>query len=335
VLPAETLAAGILAVEGTGVHMAVHYATALGFEHELLNSSEAIGQFLELAQREPNFRQANIDKVTQKVIRGADIMCGGGSFETFVYGIQGTDNQQLKPLLEPYRLAVREYGAAQVFDAAGFDVSAFVMATATQRREADLRAIFAKLDEKKPYLAPLLMRARAKGRNKYGDLDYSEFFDELVAFLSTYFDATNLSFFYTYYPLALCLQHVEPWLAETADPLAIPTDGIDFEHWCAERIEEQDWTVRVSKASGDQGIDIEAMRDGVLIAIQCKRYTQPIGNKCVQEAYTGAKHYRADKAVVIGTGGYTRAALALAENTGVILIDAENIASFSSLVLEV
>lgn len=77
------------------------------------------------------------------------------------------------------------------------------------------------------------------------------------------------------------------------------------------------------------------MRDGLLVAVQCKRYTQPVGNKSVQEAYTGATHYRADKAVVIGTGGYTRAAIELATNTGVILIDAENIAAFTSLVTEV
>jgi restriction system protein len=76
------------------------------------------------------------------------------------------------------------------------------------------------------------------------------------------------------------------------------------------------------------------MKDGILVAIQCKRYAQPIGNKSVQEAYTGATHYRADRAVVIGTGGYTRAAIELADNTGVVLIDAENIAAFTALVTQ-
>lgn len=312
--------------------MAVLYATMLGFEHELLLTQEAIIQFLELVQSPPNFTDRGIANAVQRVISDADIMCDGPSFETFVYGLQNTKNQHLKPLLEPYRLAVKEFGAAHVFAAANFDVGTFAIKTALDRREADLTTIYGKLDEKRPFIVPLLMRARAKGRNKYGDLDYTDFFDELVDFLKTYFNEDNLHFFYSYYPITLCFQYLEPWLAETVAPSAMPTDGVDFEHWCAARIEEQGWHVRVSKASGDQGIDIEAMKGGMLVAIQCKRYTQPIGNKSVQEAYTGAKHYRADKAVVIGTGGYTGSAIELANNTGVVLVDAENIAAFTSLV---
>jgi Holliday junction resolvase len=334
VLPAEALEAGILAGKGAGVHMAVLYATMLGFEHEVLLEQEAIRQFLELAQSPPNFTEVGIEKAVQCVTRDADIMCSGPSFETFVYGPRNSENQHLKLLLEPYRKAVSEFGAAQVFAAASFDVGAFVIKTALERREADLSAIYGKLDEKQPFLAPLLMRARAKGLNKYGDVDYNEFFDELVSFLRTYFNEHNLRFFYNYLPLELCAQHVEAWLAETEESDAMPGNGIDFEHWCAARIQEQGWNVRVSKASGDQGIDIEAMRDGMLVAIQCKRYAKPIGNESVQQAYTGATHYHADKAVVIGTGGYTKAAIELAQNTGVVLIDAENIRAFTSLMTQ-
>ena len=197
-----------------------------------------------------------------------------------------------------------------------------------------LGAILSKLEEKRPYLAPLLMRARAKGRNKYGDVDNTEFFNELIDFLKTYFNEGNLRFFYSYYPLSLCLPLVDNWLVESKDPLTMPIEGIDFEHWCAARIEEQGWHVRVSKATGDQGIDIEAIKDGTLVAIQCKRYNQPISNRSVQEAYTGATHYGAARAVVIGTGGYTRAAIELAENTDVVLLDAENIAAFTALVTQ-
>lgn len=334
VLPDEALEAGILAGKGEGVHMAILYATMLGFQHEILRTPEATAEFLALAQSPPHFTPSGTAEAVRRVLDDADIMCSGSSFETFVYGPRMTENQHLRHLLEPYRLAVREFGAAQVFDAAGFDVGEFIKRTALYRREHDLQAIYSKLDEKRPFLSPLLMRARAKGRNKYGDVDYGEFFKELTDFLQTYFNESKLKFFYTYYPLTLCLHHIEPWLVETMSSLAIPADGIDFEHWCAARIEEQGWNVRVSNASGDQGIDIEAMKDGILVAIQCKRYTGAIGNKSVQEAYTGATHYRADRAVVIGTGGYTKAAIELATNTGVILLDAENIATFTALVTD-
>lgn len=288
-LPAEVLEAGILALKGSGVHMAVLYATMLGYKHELLRTEEEISEFLTLVQSAPAFTDVGIARAVHRVMSDADVMCKGSSFETFIYGSQGDANQHLKPVLEPYRKAVAEFSAAEVFTAANFDVGTFIIKTALARRDADLARIFSKLDEKRPYLAPLLMRARAKGRNKYGDVDYGEFFKELVAFLKTYFNEDNLGFFYTYLPLSLCLAHVEAWLVETTDSLVIPLDGLDFEHWCATRLEEQGWHVRVSKASGDQGIDIEAMKDGMLVAIQCKRYAQPIGNKCVQEAYAGQR----------------------------------------------
>jgi hypothetical protein len=334
VLSNEILEAGILAGKGGGVHMAVLYATMLGFKHELLREPEAISEFIGLVQRPPEFTQDGIRRAANRVTQDADIMCKSGSFETLTYGPQKNENLHLRPLLDPYQRAVQDFSAEQVFAAAGFEVAAFIQKVAVERREKDVAVILGKLDDKRPYLAPLLMRARAKGRNKYGDLDYTEFFKELTDFLKTYFNEGNLPFFYTYYPLTLCLTHIEPWLVETEDRLTMPIDGIDFEHWCAARLEEQGWNVRVSKASGDQGIDIEAMKDGKLVAVQCKRYAQPIGNKSVQEAYTGATHYRADRAVVIGTGGYTRAAIELAANTGVILIDAENIASFTELVTD-
>ena len=42
---------------------------------------------------------------------------------------------------------------------------------------------------------------------------------------------------------------------------------------------------------GDQGVDIEAMREGVLIAVQCQRYNRPIGTKSVhQEVCAGKTH---------------------------------------------
>jgi hypothetical protein len=332
VLSNEVLEAGILASKGDGVHMALLYATMLGFNHELLVEPEAIGEFIRLAQSPPEFTQDGIRQAVCRVTQDADILCESGVFETFTYGPHKNENLHLRPLLDPYQRAVHDFGAEQIFAAAGFDVARFIQRVAVDRRERDIGAILAKLDEKRPYLAPLLLRARARGRNKYGDPDYTEFFNELTAFLKTYFNEGNLRFFYTYYPLAICLKHIEPWLVETEDALAMPAGGIDFEHWCAARIEEQGWNVRVSKGSGDQGIDIEAMKDGMLVAIQCKRYAQAVGNKSVQEAYAGATHYRADKAVVIGTGGYTKAALELAANTGVILLDAENITAFTELV---
>jgi hypothetical protein len=132
VLSTEVLEAGILAISGTGNHMAMLYATMLGFKSETLNS-ENIGEFVGLVQRPPHFTEDGTARAVHRVTHAADVMCKGSSglvsgFETYVYGdsmvsVRGNKNAHLKPLLEPYRLAVAEFGAEAVYAAAEFNVA--------------------------------------------------------------------------------------------------------------------------------------------------------------------------------------------------------------------
>ena len=63
-------------------------------------------------------------------------------------------------------------------------------------------------------------------------------------------------------------------------------EGHEFEYFCADLLTDRGFTeVEVTKGSGDYGIDILAQKDGVTYAIQCKRYTAPVGVKAIQEAY--------------------------------------------------
>lgn len=48
----------------------------------------------------------------------------------------------------------------------------------------------------------------------------------------------------------------------------------------------------LTKGSGDQGVDIIAEKDEIKCAIQCKRYSQLVGNKVVQEVVAGKTFYR-------------------------------------------
>jgi hypothetical protein len=75
-----------------------------------------------------------------------------------------------------------------------------------------------------------------------------------------------------------------------------------------------------------------ARREGLSVAIQCKRYSKPVGNKAVQEVFAAKQFASADHACVIGTGGFTRSARELAGATGVVLLEAEaGLQTFSSL----
>ncbi|WP_196757689.1 restriction endonuclease, partial [Gluconobacter potus] len=64
------------------------------------------------------------------------------------------------------------------------------------------------------------------------------------------------------------------------------------------------------------------------IVVQCKLYSQPVGNKAVQEIYTAKQHQQADEAIVVSNAGYTIPARQLAATTGVHLLHHQELASF-------
>ncbi|MFG0293715.1 MAG: restriction endonuclease [Phycisphaerales bacterium JB050] len=103
-----------------------------------------------------------------------------------------------------------------------------------------------------------------------------------------------------------------------------------FERWCAEQLEIAGWKCRVNGQTGDQGVDVVAKKDGRIMALQCKLYSQPAGNDSVQQVFAGKSFYAADFAAVVATAGYTPSARALAKQTGVLLLQPTELPSFTS-----
>lgn len=96
-------------------------------------------------------------------------------------------------------------------------------------------------------------------------------------------------------------------------------DGHEYEYACAQYLKRNGFTkVQVTKARGDQGIDIIATK-GKKYGIQCKYYSGAVGNKAVQEAYAGSKFYGCDVAVVMTNNTFTKSAKELAEKLSVEL----------------
>lgn len=100
-------------------------------------------------------------------------------------------------------------------------------------------------------------------------------------------------------------------------------DPIEYERLVAEELEAAGWDTHLTAASGDQGADVVAVRDGRRLVVQCKLYSKPVGNKAVQEVYAAKRHQSADFAVVVSNAGYTKAARQLASTTGVVLMHHE------------
>ena len=97
--------------------------------------------------------------------------------------------------------------------------------------------------------------------------------------------------------------------------------GVQFEEFCAALLEKHGYKVSFTKASGDQGVDLIAVKNGVKYAIQCKRYDNKVGNAPVQQVYAGTKIYGCSVPIVMTNSFFTSGAKRAASVTGVQLWD--------------
>ena len=97
-------------------------------------------------------------------------------------------------------------------------------------------------------------------------------------------------------------------------------NGYEYESFCAEYLQSLGfYNVEVTKSSGDQGVDITGYKNGEKYAVQCKYYNSPVGNKAVQEIYSGKAFYGCQRAVVITNNTFTPHAIELANKLNVEL----------------
>ena len=99
------------------------------------------------------------------------------------------------------------------------------------------------------------------------------------------------------------------------------TSGIDYEKLICVRLKDLGFNAHTTKASGDQGVDVLADKGGVSFAIQCKMYSQPVGNAAVQEVNAGRDFYKRDYGVVVSTADFTKSARQAANACGIILLN--------------
>ncbi len=98
--------------------------------------------------------------------------------------------------------------------------------------------------------------------------------------------------------------------------------GYDYEEYCCEYLKKHGYKhVTQTPKSGDHGIDIIAVKHRKKYAFQCKYYENKIGNRAVQEAYTGCSFYDCDIPVVITNSTFTRNAVVEADTLGVELME--------------
>ena len=98
--------------------------------------------------------------------------------------------------------------------------------------------------------------------------------------------------------------------------------GFAFENYFAKLLEKLGfYNVRITDGSSDFGIDVLAYNDDILYGFQCKLYSNTVGNKSIQEAYSGKTHYNCNVAVVVTNNFFTSQAREQAKETNVLLWD--------------
>lgn len=128
--------------------------------------------------------------------------------------------------------------------------------------------------------------------------------------------------------------HISTFLdAEDIEPSDFSVDDLDpieFEHFCCKLLSNAGWDANTTLATGDQGIDIIAYRNGVKAVFQCKKYSQPVGNAAVQEIISGKLFEQADVAAVVTNTSYTTSAMQLANSLDVKLLHYTELLSFNA-----
>ena len=102
-------------------------------------------------------------------------------------------------------------------------------------------------------------------------------------------------------------------------------EGLEFEEYFSKILNILGYDSCSTQASGDYGIDVIAEKDGIKYGFQCKLYNQNVGNKAVQEAYSGKSFYNCHVAIVVTNNYFTKGAINQAEKNNVVLWDRDKL----------
>lgn len=120
---------------------------------------------------------------------------------------------------------------------------------------------------------------------------------------------------------------LERELASDDGATVIAVEGLDlmsgqeFEQAVAEIFKNMGYKVSDTPVTGDQGVDIIAVRNGIRIGIQAKCYAGKVGNSAVQEVVAGKHYYNLNRCMVVTNSTFTSAAVELAKANNVTLWD--------------
>jgi len=102
-----------------------------------------------------------------------------------------------------------------------------------------------------------------------------------------------------------------------------------FEEFIGELFKDSGYQAEITKSTGDFGADVVLTKDNLKTAVQVKRYERGnlVGVKELNQVIGGREYYKCDKAILVTTSDFTKAAKKLARQTHVELWDWERLYS--------
>lgn len=111
-------------------------------------------------------------------------------------------------------------------------------------------------------------------------------------------------------------------LEDELNKIDFKMDGFEFEKYSKQLLRNNGFDrIDVTKSSGDYRADVIAYKDDIKYAIQCKKYSQPVGISAIQEVIASKTIYKCHVAVVLTNNTFTNSAIELAKVNNVLLWD--------------
>lgn len=124
------------------------------------------------------------------------------------------------------------------------------------------------------------------------------------------------------------LERVLAAVHDSTDCMEITCDDREFEHALGVLFEHMGYSVEVTKATGDGGIDLNVYKRASFwvrrrrhYIIQAKHWQNGVGSPEIHRLYGTLMHVRAEGAILITSGYFTKGTVAFAEGKPIELID--------------
>jgi hypothetical protein len=101
--------------------------------------------------------------------------------------------------------------------------------------------------------------------------------------------------------------------------------GREFENWAAAPFRRQGYTVNFTETTGDHGIDLILIKDGQTSAVQCKRWSDSVGEPVLRDFYGALVSAGISSGIVMTTSTFTASAKEFARGAPIRLLDLDEL----------